>query len=124
MLKRIDHIELRVENIEEAAQKMQEMGFLIHKRNPDHGPSIELVLPGPDQPVWEIAKADEKDPLGIPHIAFRDEGEGMVETLKASNHTLERERWFNKTTGRYVTNIQWPNKKSSRIGMYFQIIHY
>lgn len=87
MVTQIDHIELIVRNVEKYEEFFTALGFEVVTRSNHHGGSIELQLPGPNQPIFEIHKVTGEEVLGVNHIALR------VEDVNET-HELFKERGF------------------------------
>jgi catechol 2,3-dioxygenase-like lactoylglutathione lyase family enzyme len=109
MLKRVDHIDLRVADVEASVDFFKKMGMKEVRRTPAPRLSVEVALPGPDQVVFEIRPAEAKDTPGIAHVAFRVENPETLAELKARGLTFDRELNFVKDTGRTVSNLHDPN---------------
>ena len=54
MLIRIDHIEIGVKNVEEYVAFYKELGFREIMRTTHDTLSVEIQLPGTNQPIYEI----------------------------------------------------------------------
>jgi glyoxylase I family protein len=71
MIQSIDHIELIVRDLEPYVEFYRKLGFRELARTEHHGGSVELQLPGDNQPVLEIHQVIGEETIGINHIAFR-----------------------------------------------------
>lgn len=109
MLKRVDHIDLRVADVEESVAFFKQLGFIEVRRTEPPRLSVEVALPGPDQVVFEVRSAGEGEKPGVNHIAFRTEGPDALEELKARGLRFDREANFVKDTGRTVSNFRDSN---------------
>jgi catechol 2,3-dioxygenase-like lactoylglutathione lyase family enzyme len=108
MLKRLDHIDLRVLDVEEQVAYFKKLGFVEIRRTPEPRYSVEVALPGPNQVVLEV-RAGEAGKMGINHIAFKVEGAESIEQLKSQGIQFNVERRLVKDTGRTVSNFTDPN---------------
>lgn len=109
MLKRLDHIEIVVRNLEQMSIFFQKMGFEVVRRTDHHGGAIELKLPGPDQVIFELHKMEMEENPGINHIAFLvEDSQATVEALKAEGIEFETEPSYFAPTGRTLTNFRDP----------------
>jgi catechol 2,3-dioxygenase-like lactoylglutathione lyase family enzyme len=109
MLTTIDHIDVKVPNLEEFTAFFKSLGFIEVHRTDDAKKNVELALPGPNQPVFEVREADVKATV-IDHVAFRvNKLEEDVAVLKANNATIDpgRERHM-ASAGRWLSNFRDP----------------
>lgn len=110
MVKRIDHIELVVRDVNEFVAFFQKLGFKLLSRTPHHGGSAELQLPGDNQPIFEIHTVEGEENIGINHIAFLvDDVEKEYADLSAQGIKFERAPHFIKATGRLIANFRDPD---------------
>ena len=110
MLKRIDHIELAVKGLEQTIAFYKRMGFREIMRTEHDGLAVELQLPGPDQPVFEMHEAKSDEQPGVTHIAyFVDDVQQSYEELKTEGVKFLREPHLNKVSGRALVNAVAPN---------------
>lgn len=105
-LKRVDHIDLRVGDVEASVDFFKQLGFIEIRRAPAGRGSVEVALPGPDQVVFEIRPGNGKS--GVDHIAFRVEDGSALGALKQRGITFDKELNFVKDTGRTVSNFRDP----------------
>lgn len=79
----IDHIEIIVHDLEAAVEMFTKLGFALLARTPHHEGSVELQLPGENQPIFEIHQVIGEENPGVNHIAFRaDDVQATYEGLK------------------------------------------
>ena len=117
MVTQVDHIELIVDDIEGYVRVFQAMGFKLLSRTTHHGVSVELQLPGPNQPIFELHQVTGEEVIGVNHIAFRvDDVRAGYEALRAQGVRFESEPHLIKETGRTIANGRDPD------GWRFQIV--
>jgi catechol 2,3-dioxygenase-like lactoylglutathione lyase family enzyme len=105
MLKRVDHIDMRVTDVEKQVAFFKQLGFVEKRRTPPPRYSVEVVLPGPDQVVFEIRQAKEGTATGIDHVAFLQETPETREKLEEIGITFSKKPNFVQDTGRTVSNF-------------------
>jgi glyoxylase I family protein len=71
MVTKIDHIELVVHRFDEYIALFRALGFRELTRTKHHGDSVELQLPGENQPIFEIHRVSGEENIGVNHIAFQ-----------------------------------------------------
>ena len=105
-LRRLDHIEYIVRDVDEMMGFFQMLGFELIRRTEHHGGSAEVKLPGDDQPIIEIHGVEGDENPGINHIAFAtDDIDAVADVLKAKG--LEhRGPFFFEPTGRMLLNFR------------------
>ena len=109
MISGIDHIELIVRDINAYLSFMKTLGFEEVSRTGHHGRSVELKVPGTNQPIFEIHQATGEEVIGVNHIAFR------VDNAKAAHEALQSARIaanppnFVESTGRTTVNLRDPD---------------
>ncbi len=115
----IDHIEIIVHDLEAYVKMFEKLGFNILARTPHHEGSVELQLPGENQPIFEIHQVIGEENPGVNHIAFR--AEDVNETYnELKNHpgiTFSGPPKFVSHTGRTNANFRDPG------GWRFQLVH-
>lgn len=117
MITQVDHIELIVDDIEGYVRIFQAMGFKLLSRTTHHGVSVELQLPGPSQPIFELHQVSGEEVIGVNHIAFRvDDVKSACEALRAHGVRFEGEPRYIKETGRTIANGRDPD------GWRFQLV--
>jgi len=110
MIKKIDHIDIAVEDVEEAIEVFQKMGFKLLYRTIHTGGAAELKLPGANQPIFEVHPVSRHHLDGKPgiyHIAFLvDSAQETYDDLKAKDFKID---WdgprFLAETGRNMVDI-------------------
>ncbi|MCS5495904.1 VOC family protein [Cnuibacter physcomitrellae] len=70
MLEAVDHIDLKVPDLEEAIAWFAGLGLVEVRRIPERG-SVEVALPGEGQVVFELREDATLDRMVVDHIAFR-----------------------------------------------------
>ena len=109
MLKRVDHIEIVVQDLDAMAGFFQSMGFEVIRRTEHHGGAVELKLPGPDQVIFELHTLEAEENPGINHIAFLvEDSPGTVAALRARGIEIDQEPFYFPATGRTLTNFRDP----------------
>lgn len=117
MVTQVDHIELIVDDIEGYVRLFQAMGFQTLSRTTHHGVSVELQLPGPNQPIFELHQVQGEEVIGVNHIAFRvDDVRAAYDALRARGVRFEREPHYVAETGRTIANGRDPD------GWRFQLV--
>ncbi len=117
MVTQVDHIELIVDDIEGYVRLFQGMGLKLLARTTHHGVSVELQLPGPNQPIFELHQVQAEEVIGVNHIAFRvDDVRAAYDALKAQGIRFEKEPRLVKETGRTIANGRDPD------GWRFQLV--
>lgn len=71
MITGIDHIEIIVDDLDAYVDFFTKLGFKVLARTTHHGGSVEVQLPGENQPIFELHKVIGEENPGINHIAFR-----------------------------------------------------
>lgn len=108
MLKRLDHIEIGVQDLEATVDFYRAMGFEELRRTDHHGLAVEMRLPG-DHVVFEFHTLQMTANPGINHIAFAAEDvPSDIAALKARGVRFDREALPVDETGRTVTNFRDP----------------
>ncbi len=117
MITQVDHIELIVDDIEGYVRIFQAMGFKLLSRTTHHGVSVELQLPGPNQPIFELHQVSGEEVIGVNHIAFRvDDVKSAYEAPRAQGVRFEKKPQYIKETGRTIANGRDPD------GWRFQLV--
>ena len=117
MVTQVDHVELIVNDLEGYVRLFQAIGFKLLSRTTHHGVSVELQLPGPNQPIFELHQVQAEEVIGVNHIAFRvGDVRAAYEALKAQGVRFERDPQYIKETGRTIANGRDPD------GWRFQLV--
>jgi glyoxylase I family protein len=117
MVTQVDHVELIVNDLEGYVRLFQAIGFKLLSRTTHHGASVELQLPGPSQPIFELHQVQGEEVIGVNHIAFRvDDVRAAYKALTAQGVRFEREPQYIKETGRTIANGRDPD------GWRFQLV--
>jgi catechol 2,3-dioxygenase-like lactoylglutathione lyase family enzyme len=107
---KIDHIELIVNRFEEYVALFRALGFQERLRTKHHGDSVELQLPGENQPVFEIHRVGGEEAIGVNHIAFQvADVAAAKKELAAQGIGATVEPVYVRTTGRTVLNLRDPD---------------
>ena len=105
----MDHIELVVNDLDGFIQLFEAMGFQELSRTTHHGLSVEFQLPGPNQPIFEMHKADGEEVIGVNHIAFRvDDVKAASDELRAKGARVGEPNYV-AATGRLIANGRDPD---------------
>ena len=109
MLTRIDHIEFVVKDVEALVSFYKKLGFKEILRSTHHRLSVEIQLPGPNQPIYEIHEAEPQEREGIEHIAFVvDDMDKTYAELQAKGIQFLREPHLVPASGRVLANTRDP----------------
>lgn len=116
MIKGIDHIDIAVDDIEATAAFFIALGCTEVRRSDHAGLSVELRLPGENQPIIELTGTHRPNgkifPAGVRHIALRsDDIKATHAALSAKGVTLDGQPKM--TNGRLLMNVIDPAGKSS-----------
>ena len=103
MLTKVDHIDLKVPNLEESVEFLKLLG-LVEKRRSEARGSVEMQLPGEDQVVFEL-RQDDVEKTVVNHIAFKVESQDDVEALEAKGVKFKNKHKLIVDTGRTVSGI-------------------
>ena len=107
MLERIDHIDLRVPSMPLAETFFTSLGFKVIRRYDADRGSIEMVLPGDLQVVFEIREDPSTTTTTVDHIAFRADA-STADQLVANGLDFSRLHHPVSATGRVVSNFVDP----------------
>jgi methylmalonyl-CoA/ethylmalonyl-CoA epimerase len=104
MLVRVDHIDLKVPDLESTVDFFASLGFEVVRRMAERG-SVEMVLPGENQVMFEVRQDSKLKSTKVDHIAFAiDDPDTSIEQIKAAGGRFINEH--NPTpTGRVVSNF-------------------
>ena len=108
MLDRVDHIDMRVADLEVTVATLKKMGLIEKRRTPEPRSSVEMSLPGENQVTFEIRPADG-GAQGVHHIAFHQTQDSDVEALKEQGIVFKTEHMTIKATGRTVSSFDDEN---------------
>ncbi|MFJ6199204.1 VOC family protein [Micromonospora sp. NPDC092111] len=108
MLVRVDHIDLKVPDLEAAVEFFTSVGLRVVRRMAERG-SVELALPGENQVLFEVRHDPTVESTKIDHVAFAvDDPAASINQIKAAGGTFSRER-HPTHTGRTVSNFLDPH---------------
>lgn len=109
MIRGIDHIELIVRDLDEYVAFLETLGFKRITATRHHGASVELTLPGENQPIFEIHQVTGEEVIGVNHIAFRvDDTKAAHKTLAATSVKYRPPNYV-EATGRTTINLRDPD---------------
>jgi catechol 2,3-dioxygenase-like lactoylglutathione lyase family enzyme len=110
MLTRVDHIDLKVPNLEEVVDFFKSLGFQeVRRTDPERG-SVELALPGEGQVVFEIRRDARVDKTVVDHIAFKvQDTHGDLGVLKNLGLVFDKEAFLVQHSGRTISNLRDPH---------------
>jgi len=116
MIKGIDHIDLAVDDVDATAAFFVAFGCTEVRRSDHAGLSIELRLPGENQPIIELTATRRPNgkifPAGVRHIALKtDDIKATHAELTAKGIKLDGEP--KPINGRLLMNAIDPAGKSS-----------
>ena len=106
MITKVDHIDVKVKKFDETVELFSKMGFVEKRRTLPPRSSVEMVLPGEGQVVFEIHQAAEGGFEGIHHIAFKQTGPEVLENFKAMGISFATENKLIADTGRSVSSFK------------------
>lgn len=110
MVRGIDHIELIVRDVDEFVAFFEKMGFKLLTRTSHHGVSVEMQLPGDNQPIFEIHQVGREENIGVNHIAFKvDSAQQTYQELLGKGVKTMREPNYVVATGRTTVNLRDPD---------------
>ena len=110
MIRGIDHIELIVRDVDEFVTFFEAMGFKLLTRTAHHGVSVEMQLPGDNQPIFEIHQVGREENIGVNHIAFQVlDVEAAHRELAARGITIPQGPRLVPSTGRTNLNFRDPD---------------
>ena len=108
MITRVDHIDMRVADLETAVETLSKVGLEVVRRTPAPRSSVEMRLPGENQVTFEIRPSNGGFE-GVHHIAFRQTEPEDVERLKEKGIEFKTEHMLIKDTGRTVSSFSDAN---------------
>lgn len=108
MLTKLDHIDIKVSNLDAAVKLLSLMGLEILRKAPPPRSSVEMVLKGENHVVIELHPAKESGFVGVHHIAFKTDGTDL-DRLKAAGISFLTENKLIAATGRTVSSFQDEN---------------
>jgi len=104
MLTRVDHIDLKVPDLNATVAFFTSIGFEVLRRMEDRG-SVEVALPGENQVMFEIRQDDNVQGQKIDHIAFAvDDPDATIELIEGAGVSFSRKH-HPTPTGRTVSNF-------------------
>ena len=110
MLTKIDHIDYAVKDVEAVVSFYKKLGFQEILRSTHHRLSVEMQLPGPNQPIYEIHEMESEERQGIQHIAFLvDDMQKTYDELQAKGVKFLREPHLVPASGRVLANAPDPD---------------
>lgn len=108
MLTKLDHIDIKVPNLDATVKLLSLMGLEILRKAPPPRSSVEMVLNGENHVVIELHPAKEGGFVGVHHIAFQTDGSDL-DRLKAAGISFSTENKLITATGRTVSSFQDEN---------------
>ena len=103
MFTQVDHIDLRVKDLEATVETLKTIGLIEKNRTPAPRSSVVMALPGENQVTFELRQSD--DIQGVHHIAFRQSSPEDVKALEEKGIPFDRELSFINETGRTVSDF-------------------
>ncbi|MDR1966993.1 MAG: VOC family protein [Synergistaceae bacterium] len=116
MITGVDHIDLRVINLDETIAFLTKIGLVVKKRFSSPRHSVEMALPGEGQVVFEIREADDPAKAGIHHVAFKQADKDTASEFKKMGINFTSENRLVAETGRTVSTFTDDN------GLVWQLI--
>lgn len=109
MLTRIDHIDLKVPDLEEAVAFLAHLGMQVVRRTAPERGTVEIALPGDGQVVFELREDRTVATTTLNHIALRSDAlEGDTDALADAGVPVLKRATFIADTGRTVANVADP----------------
>lgn len=109
MITRLDHIEIIVQDLDAYVRFFEALGFRVVARTTHHGHSVEMSLPGENQPVIELHRVMGEENPGINHIAFAcDDVHETHRSLQEKGVTFTSSPLKIPSTGRLTVNLRDP----------------
>ncbi len=105
MVRKIDHIDIRVSDLAAAEAFFKTLGMEVLRRMPAPRNSLEMKLPGEGQVVFEIRLAKEGEPRGIAHVGFEIDSADDVELLEQAGIPFSGKNRYVSASGRTVSNF-------------------
>lgn len=109
MVTGVDHIDMRVADLEATVSTLLKLGLEIRRRTEAPRSSVEMALPGENQVVFELRPTGNDGIAGVHHIAFKQSSPEDVEDLKSKGISFLTEHFTIKATGRTVSSFSDPN---------------
>lgn len=121
MITGIDHIDIAVRDLDEAVDAFLKLGFELVRRTNHHRGTVEVKLPGPNQPIFDLhpilPERGEGDVTGVLHIAFTvDDIHKSFDEMKSLGFKFNEKQTphLTKPTGRWLFNICNPDSTTSK----------
>lgn len=106
MILNVDHIDVKVPDLEEAVNFFTALGMVVIRRTAAPRLSVEISLPGDHQVMFELREDTSLTHTTIDHVAFAvDATTPTVDQLKAAGIGFTREHHLVPDTGRHVSNF-------------------
>lgn len=111
MLKRVDHIEVAVDDVEAQVAFFKALGFEELTRSGEAPKlTVQMKLPGENQVMFKFFLTKEGRKPGVDHISFElTDGAATRETMKQQGVTFKDEGKFVAKYGHEVSNLFDPN---------------
>lgn len=109
MLEAVDHIDLKVPDLEQAVAWFAGLGLVERRRLPERK-SVELALPGEGQVVFELREDATLEAFVIDHVAFRSRSQASdaAAISEATGATFSRTDTFIPVTGKTISDFTDP----------------
>lgn len=118
MIQQVDHIDLKVPNLQKHIEFFTALGFeMVRQTDPERG-SVEMALPGANQVVFEVREDASLTETVLGHIALSSTSadEDLI-LLKDQNIPVLKSNHFIAGSGRSISNFADPT------GMVWQLSH-
>lgn len=111
MLKRVDHIEIAVDDVEAEVTFLKSLGLEELSRSGEAPKlSVQLKLPGENQVLFKIFLTKEGRKPGVDHISFElTDGEESRAAMKEKGVSFKDEGKYVAKYGHEVSNLTDPN---------------
>lgn len=125
----IDHIDISVKDVSRTVQILEILGFEVVGRNDHHAGTVEMKLPGPNQPVFDVHPAVEEHlngETGVVHIAFGvDDAQKAFAEMKSKGIKFDDATHVHpvKSTKRILFSISGSSPDADAVGTcYLQFV--
>ena len=117
MLQRIDHIDLRVSDLEKTEEFFHTLGLKTLRKIGNSRNSIEMALPGDQQVIFELRQVKEGQSSGINHIGFAADCDQAISDLEQNGIQFTSKNRFIAETGRTVSNFNGPDASKWQVSI-------
>jgi methylmalonyl-CoA/ethylmalonyl-CoA epimerase len=113
VLKRLDHIDLKVPDLEGTVEFLTGLGLSIVRRTDPERGTVEMALPGEGQVIFELREDRSLSRTTLNHVAFASDAlEEDVDALSGSGLTVTKLPTAIAHSGRTISNVADPSGAS------------